>query len=296
MNSIKRIGPVALVCFCALAWLKAVPVSAQCPLLSAPSMDHALPWSGQPLVGKTYKLHNWFVQDGDSLSLSEGHRLRLGHINTTEMASKGRPTQAYAEQGKAQLKQQLKQQPVIYVQLLPEVKDHYGRWLVKLYDGFGSNLEASLVAQGLAYVISMDDQGAPRCLWQQEVVARKQGLGLWQASMSRVRDATILTPRQGGFMRLGAVVTDISQSQRHWYIGLGGQVAVKIAKDMLAASRFRIDSAQQLEPWIGQNMTVRGWLAWRKLSKKQHKKGFKAGVMSLYHLHMLEQGPNLGSH
>jgi endonuclease YncB( thermonuclease family) len=296
MNSIKHIGPVALVCFCALAWLKAAPVFAQCSLLSALTMDQALPWSGQPLVGKTYKLDHWLVQDGDSLSLPEGHRLRLGHINTTEMASKGRPTQAYAEQGKAWLKQQLKQQPVIYVQLLPEVKDRYGRWLVKLYDGVGSNLEASLVAQGLAYVISMDGQGAPRCLWQQEIVARKQGLGLWQASLSRVRDAALLTPRQGGFMRLGGVVTDISQSQRYWYIGLEGQVAVKIAKKVLAASRLRIDSAQQLKPWIGQNITARGWLAWRKLSKKQHKKGFKAGVMSLYHLHMLEQAPNLGSY
>ena len=296
MNSIKRTGPIALACVCALVWLKAVSVFAQCPLLSAPTMEQALPWSGQPLVGQTYKLQNWFVQDGDSLSLSEGHRMRLGHINTPEMASKGRPTQAYAEQAKAQLKQQLKQYPVTYVQLLPEVKDHYGRWLVKLYDGVGSSLEASLVAQGLAYVISMNVQGAPRCLWQQEVVARKQGLGLWQAPLSRVRDAVLLTPRQGGFMRLGGVITDISQSRRHWYIGLGAQVAVKIAKETLAASQFRINSTQQLEPWIGQSITARGWLAWRKLSKKQHKKGFKAGVMNLHHLHMLEQGPHLGSH
>ena len=293
MNLTRRIPRMSVTVFCALAWFQAAHVSAQCPPLSKQAMAQALIWSGKPAVGNTYKVPNWLVQDGDSLSLAGAHRLRLGRINTTEMATKGRPAQAYAEQGKARLKQQLQLHPAVYVQLLPEVKDHYGRWLVKLYDGLGSSLEASLVAQGLAFVISMDEQGAEPCLWLQEALARRQGLGIWQASISHVRQATTLTPKQGGFMRIGGVVTDISQSRHHWYIGIGEQVAVKMAKDVLASSDTGINSAKKLEPWIGQNITARGWLAWRKLSKKQHKKGFKAGVMSIYSMHMLEQAPGL---
>jgi len=291
MNPIKHMAHMSLVCFFALALVIASPVSAQCPALSETQMEQSLVWSGKPTLGNTYKVQSWYVQDGDSLSLANGHRLRLGQINTTEMASKGRPIQAYAQQGKDQLKQQLQQQDAIYLQLLPNIKDHYGRWLAKVYDGAGASMETSLVAQGLAYVISMDNQGAPACLWQQEQAAREQGLGIWQSNISRVHEAATLTSNQGGFMRIRGAVTDISESKYHWYIGLGGQVAVKVAKDMLATSGLKINSLKQLKQWVGQTITARGWLAWRKLSKKQRKKGFKSGVMSLYHLHMLEQGP-----
>jgi len=293
MTSIKRLISMALAL--ALVGLSAAPAYAQCPTLSELSMDQALMWSGKPKVGKTYKAQSWRVQDGDSLSLPEGHRLRLGQINTTEMANKNRPAEAFAQQGKDQLTQQLRQQDAIFLKLLPAIKDHYGRWLVKLYDGTGVNVEASFVAQGLAYVISMDGQGAARCLWQQEKVARSQGLGLWQAAISQVRKASLLTATQGGFMRLKGLVTDISQSQRHWYIGLEGHVAVKIAKLRMAQAPLRIKSQTQLERWIGQTITARGWLAWRKLNKKQRKKGFKAGVMTLNHVHMLERAPGLSS-
>tara|TARA_B100000780_G_C21089835_1_gene439207 strand:- start:21 stop:557 length:537 start_codon:yes stop_codon:yes gene_type:complete len=164
---------------------KAPLAYAQCLPLSEQQMQQALLWSGKPVVGSTYQLHTWYVQDGDSLSLGRCQRLRLGQINATEMATKGPPEQAFAHQGKTQLKQQLEQQSIIYLQLLPNIKDHYGRWLVKLYDGLGASAEASLVAQGLAYVTSMHVQGVQLCLWQQEKLACKQALGLWQAPISQ---------------------------------------------------------------------------------------------------------------
>ncbi|MGY8862470.1 MAG: thermonuclease family protein, partial [Pseudomonadales bacterium] len=273
MDPIKHMARMSLACFCAVALFIVSPVSAQCPVLSQAQMEQALVWSGKPKLGNTYKVKSWYVQDGDSLSLANGHRLRLGQINTTEMASKGRPIQAYAQQGKDQLKQKLQQQDAIYVQLLPNIKDHYGRWLVEVYDSAGLSAEAFLVGRGLAYVISMDTQGAQGCLWQQEQAAREQGLGIWQSNISRVHEAAILTSNQGGFMRMSGAVTDIGESKHYWYIGLGAQVAVKVAKDTLAASRFNTTNPKQLEQWVGQTVTVRGWLAWRKISKKQRANG-----------------------
>ena len=273
---------------------------AQCPVLPAQVMETAKRWDDQPVVGRTYKVQSWYVQDGDSLSLAGGHCLRLGQINTTEMATKKQPIQVFAQQGKDQLKQLLNKHQAIYVQLLPEEKDHYGRWLVSLYDGAGNSAEGALVGQGLAYVISMNKHGANQCLWQQEAMAQKLGLGLWQvpSSIAAVRNVATLNAATGEFMRVGGLVTDVSESQQDWYISLAGlkdlggfksQVALKVSKKLLASAALNIITAAQLEKWIGQKVTARGWLTWRKLSEKQRKKGFKTGVITLYHLDMLER-------
>lgn len=280
-------------CVYSLVLLNVAPAYALCAALSADEMAQALVWSGKPKLGNTYKVNSWYVQDGDSLSLANGHRLRLGQINTTEMATKERPIQAYAQAAKNQLKQKLQQQPALYLQLLPAMEDRYGRWLVKVYDGTGWSVEEFLVARGLAYTVSMGSVGAEDCLWQQEATARIQKLGLWQHPISQVHGSNSLKPSVGGFLRMGGVVTDISQSKHYWYINLEGQVAVKMAKNMLATSGVRLTNSKQLQQWVGRNITARGWLAWRKVSKKQQKKGYKAGVMTLYHIDMLEQSPAL---
>lgn len=295
MKPIKYSLRIPLVLSIALLLFISPRIYAQCSALTEAAMEKANEWSGNPIVGQTYKVKSWFVQDGDSLTLANGHRLRLGQINTTEMANKGRPEQAYAQQAKTQLNEKLQQQKSIYLQLLPNIKDHYGRWLVKLYDGSGVSVDSFLVGQGLAYVISMNEQGAENCLWQREEVARRHGLGIWQAPISRVHAAALLKSNQGGFMRMAGEVNDVSDSQHSWYIGLGGQVAVRIPKYLLAAPGFNADTPKQMQRWVGQTITVRGWLAWRKLTKKQLKKGFHAGVMSISHLHMLEQTPVLNS-
>ena len=302
MSPIKHTFRLSLILWCALAFFISPMAGAQCPVLPAQMMETAKRWDDQPVVGRTYKVQSWYVQDGDSLSLAGGHRLRLGQINTTEMATKKQPIQAFAQQGKDQLKQLLSKHQAIYVQLLPEEKDHYGRWLVSLYDGAGNSAEGALVDQGLAYVISMNEQGAKQCLWQQEAMAQKLGLGLWQApsSIAAVRNVATLSAATGGFMRVGGLVADVSESQQDWYISLAGledlggfksQVALKVSKKLLAASTLNIITEAQLEKWIGQKVTARGWLTWRRLSKKQRKKGFKSGVMTLYHLDMLERIP-----
>lgn len=268
-------------------------LGAQCLALSSQQMQQASPWMAKPQVGHVYKVEGWYVQDGDSLRLAHGQRLRLGQINTTEMASKAHAEQPYARQAKHELAQRLGQQDYIYLRLLPAVKDHYGRWLVQVYDAGGVSAEAMLVARGLAYVVSMGAAGAEDCLWHQEAVARRHKLGVWQLALSAVRKAQNLSPQQGGFMRLAGVVTSISESQHHWYIGLGGQAGIKIAKQLLANAPLKAKSRARLEQWMGQPVTARGWLSWRKLSKKQRQKGYLSGLMTIYHLDMLEQTPIL---
>jgi len=289
----KLIRRMIRLCCVFLALANVPGVSAQCVALSQQQMLQASAWQAEPEVDHLYKLQRWYVQDGDSLSLAHGHRLRLGQINTTEIAHKKRLAQPYAQQARDQLDQYLGRQSEIYLRLLPKVKDHYGRWLVKVYNGAGLSAETFLVARGLAYVVSMDAQGAEDCLWQHEASARKQGLGFWRTAISAVYPAADLTPKQGGFMRMGGVVADINESQHHWYIGLGGQAGIKIDKQLLADSPLKLNKRQQLQTWIGQAIVARGWLSWRKLSKKQRQKGYLSGLMSVYHLDMLEQAPAL---
>ncbi|HIG36805.1 MAG TPA: hypothetical protein EYQ12_04405 [Oceanospirillaceae bacterium] len=292
MNN-KLIRRMVEVCCVFLALANVPAVSAQCLALSEQQMLRASAWQGEPEVGHIYKVQRWYVQDGDSLSLAHGHRLRLGQVNTTEMAHESRPEQPYAQQARDQLEQQLARQSEIYLRLLPKTKDRYDRWLVKIYDGAGLSAEVFLVARGLAYVVSMDARGAEDCLWQHEASARKQGLGIWRTAMSSVYQAADLTSKQGGFMRMRGVVGDINESQHHWYIGFGGQAGIKIDKQLLAGSPLKLNSRQQLQPWVGQTIVARGWLSWRKLSKKQRQKGYLSGLMSVYNLDMLEQAPAL---
>lgn len=271
-----------IILWCA-AWLASTQALAQCEALSKEQMQQALMWSGQPKVGLIYKVHSWYVQDGDSVRLPNGHRLRLGLINTTEMASKGRPAQAYSAQAKETLALRLQRGESFYLKLLPGIKDHYGRWLTRIYDDRGLSAEEMLIAQGLAYAISMDEQPARECLWQQDALAQGQGLGLWNAPLSQVYAAQHLTHKTGGFLRLTGKVRTISESKTHWYVNLSGDVALKITKTAIA---------QRPSGWVGQNVQARGWLAWRKLSKKQYKKGYKAGLMTIYNRRMLEQRPS----
>jgi endonuclease YncB( thermonuclease family) len=285
---------------CITLCLQASLASANCPLLSDKTMAAALSWNGIPKVGQVYKINNWHVQDGDSIRLKGSDRLRIGLINTPEIGHSSRPDQAFAKQAKQHLNKLLKDYPSVYVKLLPQKQDRYGRWLSQIYDGAGLSAEQGLVEQGLAYVISMNAQGAPECLWQSEFIARNDGQGLWGHPSSKVVDANYIDKNAGGFIRMEGIVTDISDSQFDWYIGLGqrggmrADVAVKISKAVLANSRFRVSDQHELKQWLGKSLQVRGWLAWRKISEKQIQKGFRQGLMTLYHEDMLKLSSALG--
>lgn len=291
MRQIK-LNKLGLVVGAALLFLYAGTAQSACAALSKQDMSQATPWQAEPELNKLYRLSAWFVQDGDSVRLPQGERLRLGHINTPELATKKRSAQAYASAAKQQLRLQLDAWDETYVRLLPNRQDHYGRWLVEVYDGQGHSTEQALVSMGLAFAISMRAGATNTCLWQQEELARQGQLGVWKSPISRLHSTTTLGPSKAGFLRLRGRVTGVTSSQGYWYIALQGQVAIKIPKAVMAAHGL---SGDDLAPWLGQSIIARGWLAWRKLSRAQRDKGYQAAVMSINNLQMLERYPSKNS-
>ncbi|MDP6189363.1 MAG: thermonuclease family protein, partial [Gammaproteobacteria bacterium] len=161
-------------------------------------------------------------------------------------------------------------------------RDHYGRWLGQVYNARGDWLAAQLVAQGLAFAISVSPRAAPACLWQLEAQARAAGKGIWASRLGQSLAAASVTPSQGGFVLLSGTVIKVTDSQRDWYMELDGEVVLRLNKKHWAAA-----NGGAPESWLHKRIQARGWLVWRKLSAKQRQRGFKSGLMYISHPHML---------
>jgi endonuclease YncB( thermonuclease family) len=239
------------------------------------------------LNGPRQIIDTWRVVDGDTLHIDADQRLRLAMVNTPELGRNSLPDQPLARAAK--------QAVIAFMQASREVfwqvgldqrqqpaRDHYGRWLGQIYNAQGDWLAAHLVAQGLAFVISVSPRAAPACLWQLEAQARAAGVGIWSSALGHPVAAARIEPPVGGFMLLDGEVIKVSHSQRDWYVELDGDVVLRINKKRWAGA-----SGGTPETWLHQQVQARGWLIWRKLSAKQRQRGFKAGLMNISHPHML---------
>jgi endonuclease YncB( thermonuclease family) len=224
---------------------------------------------------------NWYVVDGDTLHFPNRKKLRLAMINAPELGRDGRPDQPYAQAAKLAAEVFLADGSLSW-QAGKEAKDRYGRWLGSVFNQQGEWLGAHLVSQGLAYAISVGDNAAPECLWRLEAHARRQQLGLWDSALGHELYSHKIRPNQAGFMLLQGKVENIAEARGHWYVDLQGEVTLKINQAM-----WRDLGGVDPHAWLGQQVRVRGWLSWRKLSRKQRQKGFKPARMSLQHPHML---------
>lgn len=235
------------------------------------------PQSDQPY----HQQPNWYVVDGDTLHFSPSKKLRLAMINAPELGRDGRPDQPYAQAAKSAAQAFLTSGSLTW-RASNEAKDRYGRWLGSVLNQQGEWLGAHLVSQGLAYVISVGKNSAPECLWRLESQAQSNRLGLWNSDLGQTLDSTSIGPDQGGFMLLQGRVEKLAVAADHWYVDLSGAVTLKISQ-----SRWRDLGGTEPDAWLGKQVRVRGWLSWRKLSRKQRQQGFKPARLTVQHPHML---------
>lgn len=133
-----------------------------------------------------------------------------------------------------------------------EGQDQYGRTLAHLYGRDGANLEAQLLAQGLAYQVAI----APNvdlvdCQLSAERQARAAGLGLWRRSP--VVPASQVS--QSGFAVVSGRVGEVQRNRGGIWISLGDSLVLHIAAQDQA--RF---GAQWLARYQGQAVEARGWV------------------------------------
>jgi endonuclease YncB( thermonuclease family) len=193
------------------------------------------------------------VVDGDTLRLADGRSVRLIGINAPELAHDGRVAEPFGERARQRLVQ-LVQRSGERIRLQPGVQpqDHYGRTLASVFDLDGRNLEAQLLAEGLAYQVAI----APNtplvdCQRAAERQAREAGLGLWRRPAWRSPDEL----KQSGFALVHARVARVARNRGGLWLETDGPLVVHIAPQDL--DRFDLAALQSS---VGRMIEARGWV------------------------------------
>ena len=193
------------------------------------------------------------VHDGDTLTLSDGRKVRLIGVNATEVAKKGSSNQPFSLQAKQAVQAFISQSKS--TQLLTDIenKDHYGRWLGHIYNGAGENLEQSLLQQGLAYHVAIPPNlSLASCLDQAEQQAQDKQLGIWSnRGISPVQARLV---KRGGFQRVQGRVTSV-RTAKHWHLKLDNNFTVMLYSEH--QHRFSKSWFEQLQ---GKTIEVQGWV------------------------------------
>jgi len=193
------------------------------------------------------------IHDGDTLTLSDGRKVRLIGVNATEVAKKGSLNQPFSLKAKQAVQAFIAQSK--RVQLLTDVesKDHYGRWLGHIYNGAGDNLEQFLLKQGLAYHVAIPPNlSLVKCLDQAEQQAQDKQLGLW--SVQGIPAVMAKLVKQGGFQRVQGKVTSV-RTGKHWHLKLDNDFTVMLYSEH--QHRFTKSWFKQLQ---GKTIEVQGWV------------------------------------
>ena len=197
------------------------------------------------------------VHDGDTLWLTDGRKIRLIGINTPEVARKQRPAQPFANQAREHLIQQLHtSENRIGLRYGIERQDKYQRTLAHIYLPNGTNLQASLVRQGLATAFTTPPNASQAdCYKQVEQQARRHKTGIWSLPQYQVKLVQQLTRRDKGFRVIQGRVLRVERSKKASWLHLANQVRIRI--DHQDRHYFSVAHLNQLTQ---RNVQLHGWL------------------------------------
>lgn len=196
------------------------------------------------------------VYDGDTIELTDGRKIRVLGINTSELAHYGEPLEPLAEDARQATITFLSQTPTLKIKLGEQQQDQYKRWLAFVYTDQGENLSAYLLQKGLAaQVIIPPNVDDVVCLHEQEEKARHAAIGIWNHPYFKAREADQLKREDAGFRFIKGVVDNITTSENAWWFTLDDSVEVKINK--LAWPYLSLQDVKKLQ---GKKIIIRGWL------------------------------------
>jgi endonuclease YncB( thermonuclease family) len=123
------------------------------------------------------KVH--WVDDGDTIVVTGGERVRYLGINTPEVAHKDKPGEPFGEEAKA-FNKKLVQGRWISLELAEQQRDHYGRLLAFVFLEDGTSVNGELVRQGYAHLVRRQPK-LP--YWKRLLELQRQALkekkGMW---------------------------------------------------------------------------------------------------------------------
>ncbi|ANJ67667.1 hypothetical protein A9404_10005 [Halothiobacillus diazotrophicus] len=206
-----------------------------------------------------------YVDDGDTVRLTTGERVRLAGIDAPEVAHGAydrKPATADEPFGAAS-RQALRAMLArshnrILLRYGRESTDRYGRRLAYLYLSDGESIQANLVAQGMAMAVYMPPNlDLADCLTLTERAAARNRVGIWSlAEYAPGIDTATGVPSdvQGAAIIRGRVLS-VHKSTRTVWVNLEGRVALQISRR--AWPQFQ---GVDFHAWRGKTLRARGWL------------------------------------
>ncbi|MFA7387512.1 MAG: thermonuclease family protein [Thiohalobacteraceae bacterium] len=202
-----------------------------------------------------------FVQDGDTLTLNDGRRLRLIGIDTPELGERGDP----AEPGAIAARDRLRQLVFMHRQQLSlrfdrERKDRYGRLLAHAFVGDGRNLVELLLATGAgAQIVVPPNTWQVDCYAETSRSARREGRGIWALPTYQPKTVRQLDLRSTGFHVVRGRVSHLGNSASAIWINLVDDFGLRIEREDL--DQF---NDLDLEGLVGSEVEAQGWVYTRK--------------------------------
>lgn len=198
-----------------------------------------------------------YVQDGDTLILTDDTRVRLIGINTPELASDSRPAQPLGIDARDQLRQLLfKHDNQVRLLEGEQRQDRYHRTLAYLWLPDGTDLSSELLRAGLGWLVAIPpDTLFLGCHKKAETEARQAHRGVWAPGVYPPLESASLGLRASGFQRVRGRIVRVNHGGGATWINLQGRFAIRIPDEDL--HEFQQPPTQQ---WIGRELEVRGWL------------------------------------
>lgn len=177
-----------------------------------------------------------YINDGDTLKLEDGRRIRLLGIDTPEIDHEGENSQPLAHQAKRRLTQLAPVGSRITLQPGKLQKDRFGRLLAYLRNADGFDPAEQLLREGLATLLIIPPNTAAADCYQRALnKARAHKLGLWSLPQFQPVRAATLPQRSRGFRVVYGKIMAIDRTRHFYLLNLDQRLQVRISKgDWLA--------------------------------------------------------------
>ncbi len=198
-----------------------------------------------------------YVYDGDTVRLSDGRKVRFIGIDTPEVGHNGAPSQPFARKAQSALETLLGSGRAISLRYDEERQDRYGRDLAHVFLESGVSIEAQMLEQGLATVLTYPpNTWNLACYQAAEQRARKARRGIWSLPQYQPVDAASVTGDGRGFRLIKGKVTQISEDRGGLSLELSGGIRLYISRK----NRHYFASSPP-EGWQGRTVLARGKLS-----------------------------------
>lgn len=196
------------------------------------------------------------VLDGDTVSLSDGRRIRMVGVNAPEVGRDDRPAEPFATAARRALEGLAGPGSRVGLRYDAERQDPHGRTLAHVFLPDGTNVQRELLARGLAASIVVPPNAwGWECYREAERGVRSAGRGIWGDARFRPTDPARLPPAAEGFWVVTGQVVRVGEGRNAWWLNLDGGFAVRIEKRDL-------ENFPGLQPpkLKGRRIEVRGWV------------------------------------